>query len=137
MSYYLPFAILLLGACTPEISLNEKEETDKDGDGFHAEDDCADFDATIHPDAIEICDGIDQNCNGTIDEGALIWYYVDSDQDGYGNPSTRLEDCSPPQGTVSNATDCNDLNPLVNPMMFELCNFSMAGRWCQRRIDLW
>ena len=42
---------------------------DEDGDGFAQEEDCNDFDASIHPNAPEQCDGIDNNCENGIDEG--------------------------------------------------------------------
>lgn len=33
--------------------------------------DCDDEDSTTHPNATEICDGVDNNCNGAIDEGCM------------------------------------------------------------------
>ena len=42
---------------------------DVDGDGFAAEDDCDDTSAEVNPDAPELCDSIDNNCDGDIDEG--------------------------------------------------------------------
>ena len=60
--------------------------TDADGDGF-TDTDCDDSDASVYPGATETCDGVDNNCNGTIDEAsavdALTWY-EDADGDGYG-----------------------------------------------------
>ncbi len=47
---------------------------DADADGYNKRsmggDDCNDMDPSINPGAIELCDGIDNNCNGQIDEGA-------------------------------------------------------------------
>lgn len=45
---------------------------DADGDGVVAAQDCDDHNAKIHPGAIEACDGIDNNCNGQIDENAMV-----------------------------------------------------------------
>ncbi len=46
--------------------------TDFDGDGFAAEDDCDDTDPAVHPGQLEVCNGIDDNCDGTVDEGCAL-----------------------------------------------------------------
>jgi hypothetical protein len=77
--------------------------------------DCNDNNANIHPGATEVCNGFDDDCDGQTDEGLLTTYYQDNDGDGYGNPSSTTQACSSPSGYVSNQTDCNDNNDLVNP----------------------
>jgi len=44
-------------------------DVDMDGDGFLSSVDCNDNDASINFNAVEVCDGIDNNCNGQVDEG--------------------------------------------------------------------
>ena len=61
----------------------------------------------------EICDGLDNNDNGLIDEGLpRETYYLDADGDGYGDPGFSIEDCERPDGYTSNADDCDDTHDL-------------------------
>jgi len=41
--------------------------------------DCDDSRSSVRPGAVEVCDGLDNNCNGTIDEGVKTTYYRDAD----------------------------------------------------------
>ncbi|MGI5865313.1 MAG: MopE-related protein [Myxococcales bacterium] len=80
--------------------------------GFVADQtDCDDTSSAVHPNAVEYCNGIDDNCDGTTDEDAAenagAWYR-DSDGDGYGDPTDSVRSCLQPAGRVSNADDCND-----------------------------
>ncbi|MCH1473826.1 MAG: putative metal-binding motif-containing protein, partial [Bacteroidia bacterium] len=94
---------------------------DFDGDGFsESQGDCDDTNESINPEALEICDGIDNDCDGLIDEGVLIIFYQDSDSDGFGNPDIFIESCSLPNGYSSNNLDCDDQNPQVNPQVTEI-----------------
>jgi len=84
--------------------------------------DCNDGNAFIHPNATEVCNSVDDNCNGQIDEGVTTTFYADADGDSYGNPGVTTQACSAPSGYVSNNTDCNDANASVNPGTTEVCN---------------
>ncbi|MBT8231877.1 MAG: hypothetical protein HKO66_05430 [Saprospiraceae bacterium] len=85
--------------------------------------DCDDTDADIFPGATEICDDIDNNCDGNTDEGLpLFTYYEDADSDTYGNPAVTIQDCSQPAGYVSDDMDCDDTDPNINPSTSELCD---------------
>ncbi|MBM3447754.1 MAG: T9SS type A sorting domain-containing protein [Bacteroidetes bacterium] len=83
--------------------------------------DCNNANANVYPGAIEICNGIDDDCDSNIDEGVLMTYYLDSDGDGFGG-TTSTTGCSAPNGYVSSSTDCNDTNSAVNPGATEVCN---------------
>jgi uncharacterized delta-60 repeat protein len=105
----------LLGNCGPC--------PDQDNDGYTTcQGDCNDNNPNIHPGATEVCNGLDDNCNGQVDEGVLITFYQDADSDGYGNPYMTIQACSAPAGYVNNNTDCNDNNPNINPGATEICN---------------
>jgi hypothetical protein len=78
--------------------------------------DCDDNDASVHPGATESCDGVDENCNGTVDEGLeTTTYYADSDSDGYGDDSDSVESCAPVDGRTEDATDCDDTSASAYP----------------------
>ncbi|MCB9758441.1 MAG: hypothetical protein H6739_01240 [Alphaproteobacteria bacterium] len=96
---------------------------DVDGDGFTEEDgDCAPEDAAIHPGAAEVCDGVDNNCDGVADEGVTTTWYQDTDGDGFGDPGTALEACAAPEGYVSDGTDCDDASATTYPSAAERCD---------------
>ncbi len=84
--------------------------------------DCNDNNAAINPAVSEVCDGVDNNCNGSIDEGVLTTYYRDMDNDGFGNPSVTQMACSQPTGYVSNSTDCDDSDATAYPGGEEVCD---------------
>ncbi|MCF8244873.1 MAG: hypothetical protein K9J37_09110 [Saprospiraceae bacterium] len=112
---------------------------DSDGDGFgdaavtvfactapvdyvNVAGDCDDTNASIFPSAIETCNGLDDNCDGTVDEGVMTVFYADSDGDGFGNAATTQMACDAPAGFVAVSGDCNDSNASVFPGASETCN---------------
>ncbi len=97
---------------------------DADLDGFADDVDCDDTNADIHPDADEICNGLDDNCDDIIDTDAIdfVTGWADVDEDGFGDVLTELSACELPDGHVDNATDCDDETFAVNPNADEVCN---------------
>jgi hypothetical protein len=85
-------------------------------------DDCDDTDGDINPGEAEVCDSVDQDCDNSVDEGVLLTFYDDDDEDGYGDSSASTEACSAPSGTVSDNTDCDDTEGAVNPGATEVCD---------------
>ncbi len=127
--------------------------SDSDLDGFEewpCGDDCNDSSANINPSIEEICNGVDDNCNGLVDEGfdadgdgfttcngdcndssaiehpGQVWY-KDSDNDGYSDGTTVIQ-CFRPSGygisseLISVSGDCNDSDPSIHPDAIEFCD---------------
>ncbi|MBP9882027.1 MAG: T9SS type A sorting domain-containing protein [Chitinophagales bacterium] len=92
-------------------------------DGFvYDSSDCNDHDASI-PCICDGTNGIDDNCDGVIDDGfGTTQYFADSDGDGYGDPAIYSNECSLPEGYAVTGDDCNDSNPLINPISDEIQN---------------
>ena len=95
---------------------------DADGDGYYNDEDCDDTNPMVTPDAIEICDGFDNNCDGQIDEGVLDTFYLDLDGDGFGDPELQIEACEAPSGYSSNGSDCDDSSAITYPGATEQCD---------------
>ncbi|WP_173179852.1 MopE-related protein [Desulfosarcina ovata] len=97
-------------------------DDDLDQDGYVLADDCDDTDASVNPGATEVCDGIDNNCDGQIDEGVTITFYLDADGDGFGDEAASTEACEAPTGYVAVAGDCDDADAAINPGATEVCD---------------
>ena len=97
-------------------------DDDLDEDGFVAADDCDDDDDDVNPDAIEVCNGEDDDCNGEIDDSVGGTWYADADGDGFGDPNASSRSCEVGDGQVADASDCDDTNADVNIAADEVCN---------------
>ena len=97
---------------------------DADGDGFRGEEDCDETQAGVHAGAEEICDGLDNDCDGLIDNAPVdgVTYFLDGDRDGYGSDDLSQLACEAPLGFVAESGDCDDLQPLANPGADEVCD---------------
>ncbi len=83
-------------------------------------DDCDDNEAAAYPGNTEACDGIDNDCDGTVDNGAeSVLYYADADGDGYGDDASTVYDCTPPEGYATVGGDCDDADAAYNPGALE------------------
>ena len=113
---------------------------DTDGDGFGAgaasnlcanpgagyvtnNTDCDNAASTTYPGAVELCNGVDDDCDVVVDDNIIfVDYYVDADGDGYGAGVATNSCSNPGAGYVTNNTDCNDNNATLNSISAEVCN---------------
>jgi hypothetical protein len=89
----------------------------------------------VSPSAEEVCNTIDDNCDGAVDEDtadASTWY-ADVDGDGYGDARAVLVACGAPAGAVADDTDCDDTDAAVSPAGNEMCN--MMDDDCDAAVD--
>ena len=142
---FVPLTGLLAGCPQETVSCGPFEEVyvwaDADGDGFGGPEsigytcepqpnqatnnvDCDDLNADVNPSTAEVCDVVDNDCDGSVDE-ALSFYpwFEDADGDGYGNPDVKQTFCmSPGTGWILVSGDCNDADDTINPEAIEVCD---------------
>jgi len=87
--------------------------------------DCLDTNADAHPGAVEACNAIDDDCDGTTDEDdaedAVTWY-LDADADGYGAADVSTLACAIPGGYAATDDDCDDGDDTISPGATESCD---------------
>jgi hypothetical protein len=97
-------------------------DEDADSDGYSpSEGDCDDEDGDVNPGETEVCNDIDDDCNGLVDDdpsdGSI--YYEDWDSDGYGDPDYPAsycdEDDAAADSYIDNDEDCNDVDGDIYP----------------------
>lgn len=138
---------------------------DRDGDGYGAVDatprsygglgyaerggDCQDHNALVSPDRDEICDGLDNDCDGFIDDDdqslvdPTVWY-LDKDGDGHAG-AQAVGRCEAPAGADVHPTDCDDDDSGIHPGAIEVldgvdedCDGLIDdGAELPERCDLW
>lgn len=119
--------LLLFSGCdtTPKISSGDTDVVviyDQDGDGYDSQEDCDDNNPLIFPDSVEYCNGIDDNCDGEVDENVQSTFYLDEDIDGFGTTDSFVEACEAPEGYATVGTDCDDLDTEIFPGAVEICD---------------
>ena len=120
--------MILLLACVeiipPEIRLNPDHDWDADGMTENGGD-CNDDDQTVFRGAPELCDALDNDCDGDTDEDAVdaLSWYADGDSDDYGSDESELLGCEAPgDGWVTLGGDCEDSNAGIYPGQAEACD---------------
>lgn len=94
-------------------------------DTYTVSDDCNDSDPMVSPAGYELCNDIDDDCNNVIDDATVTgagWWYLDADEDDYGDIATALWSCSSIEGYVENGDDCDDANSGAAPKHREICD---------------
>jgi hypothetical protein len=105
--------------------------------------DCDDAAAAIHPGAVEVCDfaGVDEDCNGQVNEddpglSDIQSWYVDADEDGFGDSAKTAEACFEAPGLATIGTDCDDADAARNPGAAEVCDALDLDEDCDGASDV-
>jgi hypothetical protein len=118
---HLALLVALLSSCTGTPDPGPK---DSDRDGFDSDEDCDDHDRFVFPDAPELCDEKDNDCDGAVDEDVTEFpkWKIDADGDGFGGEPVATGSCDEPANSVDVGGDCDDLNAAAYPGAPETCD---------------
>ena len=105
---------------------------DRDGDGFvdarcaneggASGTDCNDLRASVSPLSGEVCNGVDDDCDGAVDEGVALTGFVDGDADGRGDSAATFIACAGAARFALIGEDCDDADLSVQPVQNEICD---------------
>jgi hypothetical protein len=123
-----------------DVEDTDTRPTDADGDAWFTPDDCDDGDASVNPDAPEVCDDadVDEDCDGAADEAGAQGesvFFADADGDGYAGGFDNLSACDPPEGYAAVGGDCSDRDPTVNPGATEVCDGDRMDEDCDGLVN--
>jgi len=110
-----------------------RSDCDQPEDFIADSSDCDDTDPTVNPSATESCNSVDDDCDGSTDEGLTTTFFADGDTDGFGDASNSIEACNRPSGYVLDSTDCADTDESIYPGAPEDCN--SADDDCDSFVD--
>jgi hypothetical protein len=111
----------------------------EDADGsLNCGNDCDDTISSVHPTEAESCDSLDNDCDGSVDEGVVMTFWTDMDMDGRGSDASSAEErrgCEAPTGFAPMRGDCDDSNPAVGTGLPELCDGLGVDEDCDGNVD--
>jgi len=142
-----PFMAIVASACSGDMMIVKGDDCDADvwyldadADGFGSSEaaascepmdgyvlqsgDCDDSNPAIAPNAIEVCNNLDDDCDTIVDNNlsdSKTWY-LDADGDGYGSETEIIQSCEVEDGYVEEMGDCDDGNAEINPSATEVCD---------------
>ncbi|MCB9689523.1 MAG: putative metal-binding motif-containing protein [Alphaproteobacteria bacterium] len=97
--------------------------------------DCDDEDPLVNPWRCEQCNGVDDDCNGLVDDGVTTTYWPDADGDGYGDDGAPTEACARPVGMIEVDGDCDDADASIHRGAAEVCDG--VDQDCDAQVDEW
>ena len=95
--------------------------------------DCDDMAPGVNPNVPEVCNGIDDDCDGMIDENLIVHVTIDADHDGHGSNApgaATMDTCRVEAGWAELADDCDDANANRFPGNPEICDMAMVDEDC-------